>query len=114
MFRIVFMGTPQFAVPGLEALHQNGYDIALVVTQPDRPRGRGRKVTFSPVKLTARRLGYEIIQPASIRTAEFAAQIKSKQPSHGRFESVALEFLGCIWRCWPQISIPNEHEGVRE
>ncbi len=80
MFRIVFMGTPQFAVPGLEALHQNGYDIALVVTQPDRPRGRGRKVTFSPVKSTARRLGYEIIQPASIKTAEFAAQIKSRQP----------------------------------
>jgi methionyl-tRNA formyltransferase len=74
------MGTPQFAVPGLEALHRNGYDIALVVTQPDRPRGRGRKVTFSPVKSTARRLEYEIIQPASIKTAEFAAQIKSKQP----------------------------------
>ena len=80
MYRIVFMGTPQFAVPGLEALHQNGYEIALVVTQPDRPRGRGRKLTFSPVKATAMRLGYTLIQPASIKTAEFAANIKSLRP----------------------------------
>ena len=79
-YKIVFMGTPQFAVPGLEALHHNGYEIALVVTQPDRARGRGRKVTFSPIKSAARRLGYEVIQPVSIKTAEFAAHIKSLQP----------------------------------
>ena len=74
------MGTPQFSVPGLKALHHNGYDVALVVTQPDRPRGRGRKVTPSPVKATAMNLGIPVIQPASIKTAEFADHIKSYKP----------------------------------
>ncbi len=74
------MGTPQFSVPGLQALHQNGYEIALVVTQPDRPRGRGRRITPSPVKQTARDLGYPVIQPTSIKTPDFADQIKSFKP----------------------------------
>jgi methionyl-tRNA formyltransferase len=79
-YRIVFMGTPQFSVPGLKALHENGYEVALVVTQPDRPRGRGRNVTPSPVKATAMNLGIEVIQPKSIKTADFADQIKSYNP----------------------------------
>jgi len=74
------MGTPQFSVPGLQALHQNGYEIALVVTQPDRPRGRGRRITPSPVKQTAQDLRYPVIQPTSIKTPEFADQIKSLEP----------------------------------
>ncbi len=74
------MGTPEFAVPGLKALHESGYDIALVVTQPDRPRGRGRKVTPSPVKAAAMDLGIPVIQPTSIKTAEFVDQIKSDKP----------------------------------
>jgi len=79
-YKIVFMGTPQFSVPGLNALHESGYEIALVVTQPDRPRGRGRSVTASPVKAAAMNLGIRVIQPASIKTAEFADQIKSCKP----------------------------------
>jgi len=79
-YRIVFMGTPQFSVPGLRALHQNGYEVAMVVTQPDRPQGRGRRVTPSPVKQAARDLGYPVIQPSSIKTPEFADQIKSLNP----------------------------------
>jgi methionyl-tRNA formyltransferase len=74
------MGTPQFSVPGLQALHQHGYEIVMVVTQPDRPRGRGRRVTPSPVKQTAQDLGYPVIQPSSIRTSDFADQIKSLDP----------------------------------
>ena len=74
------MGTPQFSVPGLQALHHNGYEIALVVTQPDRPKGRGRRITPSPVKQTARDLGYPVIQPSSIKTPDFADQIKSLNP----------------------------------
>ncbi len=74
------MGTPQFSVPGLQALHQNGYEIALVVTQPDRPRGRGRRITPSPVKQTALDLGYPVIQPTSIKTPDFADQINSFKP----------------------------------
>ncbi len=74
------MGTPQFSVPGLQALHQNGYEIALVVTQPDRPRGRGRRITPSPVKQTAQDLEYPVIQPTSIKTPDFADQINSFKP----------------------------------
>jgi methionyl-tRNA formyltransferase len=80
MYKIIFMGTPQFSVPGLEALHAAGHDIGLVVTQPDRPRGRGRKVTPSPVKAAALNFGIEVIQPASIRTPEFADHIESLKP----------------------------------
>ncbi len=79
-FKIVFMGTPQFSVPGLLALHQNGYEIAMVVTQPDRPRGRGRRITPSPVKQTALDLGISVIQPSFIKTPEFADQIRSLNP----------------------------------
>ena len=79
-FRIIFMGTPHFSVPGLQALHQNGYEIALVVTQPDRPKGRGRRITPSPVKQTALDLGYPVIQPSFIKTPDFANQIKSLKP----------------------------------
>jgi len=61
--RIMFMGTPQFAVPTLRTLVQKGYDIISVVTQPDRPKGRGRKLTPSPVKLVAEEQGLEILQP---------------------------------------------------
>ena len=74
------MGTPQFSVPGLQALHRNGYEIAMVVTQPDRPRGRGRRVTPSPVKQTALDLGISVLQPSFIKTPEFADQIKSLNP----------------------------------
>jgi len=74
------MGTPQFAVPALKALHKNDQGIALVVTQPDRPKGRGRKLTPSPVKETAINLGYSVIQPSSIRTAEFSNCIEKHTP----------------------------------
>jgi methionyl-tRNA formyltransferase len=74
------MGTPQFSVCGLKALHENGYEVALVVTQPDRPQGRGRRIVPSPVKATAMDLGIQVVQPASIKNAEFADQIKSIKP----------------------------------
>jgi methionyl-tRNA formyltransferase len=79
-FRIIFMGTPPFAVPGLRALHDNGYDIAMVVTQPDRPRGRGRKVSPPAVKALAQDLGYRVEQPASIKTAEFSDLVSELKP----------------------------------
>ena len=64
--RIVFMGTPQFAVPTLRALVREGYDIVSVVTQPDRPKGRGQKLTPSPVKLVAEEVGLNILQPQRV------------------------------------------------
>ena len=78
--RIIFMGTPPFATPALKALHDNGYNITAVVTQPDRPRGRGRKVSPAAVKASALDLGYQILQPTSIKTAEFNDLIASQKP----------------------------------
>jgi len=77
---IIFIGTPQFEVPALKALHNNDQNIALVITQPDRPKGRGRKLTPSPVKETALNLGYSVIQPSSVRTAEFSNNIEKHAP----------------------------------
>jgi methionyl-tRNA formyltransferase len=77
---IIFMGTPEFAVPALKALHKNDQDMVLVVTQPDRPKGRGRKLAPSPVKETAMSLGYSVVQPVSVRTAEFMNCIEKHTP----------------------------------
>ena len=65
--KIVFMGTPEFAVPPLKALIAAGYDVAGVFTQPDRPKGRGNKLTPSPVKATALEAGIPVFQPEKIR-----------------------------------------------
>lgn len=78
--KIVFMGTPDFAVPSLQALHDNGHDVLAVVTQPDRPKGRGRKLTPPPVKRAARRLGYPVVQPETVRTDEFHRQMQRLAP----------------------------------
>ncbi len=69
--RILFMGTPAFAVPALEGLIKNGYPVIGVVTQPDRPKGRGRTMVPPPVKLVAEGLGLTILQPEKVRTPEF-------------------------------------------
>jgi methionyl-tRNA formyltransferase len=62
------MGTPDFAVPALQAVHAAGHDIVLVVTQPDRPKGRGRKVEPPPVKKAAEKLGLAVTQPDNLRS----------------------------------------------
>jgi methionyl-tRNA formyltransferase len=78
---LVFCGTPGFAVPTLEKLVEAGHAVPLVVTQPDRPRGRGMEVTVSPVKAAALRLGLPIIQPDKIKNNdEFRAQLASVSP----------------------------------
>jgi len=78
--KIIFMGTPEFATPALKALYKSNQNVALVVTQPDRPKGRGRKVIPPPVKEVAINLGCEVDQPASIRTVEFANRIANHKP----------------------------------
>jgi len=78
--RIIFMGTPAFAVPSLEALAKAGHEIAAVVTQPDRPRGRGRLMTPCPVKAAALKLGIPVITPVKIREASFAESLRKMAP----------------------------------
>ncbi len=79
-YRIVFMGTPDFAVPTLTALHQSAHEILMVVTQPDRRKGRGRKLAAPPVKSVALELGYDVFQPESVKTDEFQTAIANLNP----------------------------------
>jgi methionyl-tRNA formyltransferase len=77
---IVYMGTPDFAVPTFQALHSAPFDLKLVVTQPDRPSGRGRRLAPPPVKQAAEALGYDVRQPADIRDPGFLDLLKSIAP----------------------------------
>src|SRR5579859_787838 len=79
--KLVFCGTPQFAVPSLKALEEAGCDVRLVVTQPDRPQGRGMEMAASPVKQTAIALGLPILQPDKIKNnEEFRRQLTELEP----------------------------------
>ena len=78
--RLVFMGTPDFALPTLKALIRQGHHILSVVTQPDRPKGRGKKMTAPPVKLMALEQGIEVLQPERASEAFFCEQIERMEP----------------------------------
>jgi len=78
--KIIFMGTPDFAVPTLQALVENGYDILAVITQPDRRKGRGQKVSFSPVKEASIKYNLEVLQPARVSEPGTCERIRHKKP----------------------------------
>jgi methionyl-tRNA formyltransferase len=79
--RIVFCGTPQFAVPSLKfLLTQNEFEIVSVYTQPDRPRGRGQEISFSPVKEVAVAAGLDVQQPAKVRAPEVEEHLRKLEP----------------------------------
>lgn len=103
--RIVFMGTSDFAIPALEELIDKGYEVAGVVTQPDRPQGRGKRVTASPVKAAAMKYGLSVFQPVKIRDKEAIEYIVQWQPdlivtaAYGQIIPAAilqLPMFGCI------------------
>ncbi len=75
--RVIFLGTPLFAVPSLEVLVSSGYQVVAVFTQPDRPKGRGNQVAESPIKIAARTLGLPLYQPERIRRPEAVEQLRS-------------------------------------
>ena len=75
--RIVFLGTPEFAVESLEAIISNGYNVVGVVTMPDKPAGRGHKMFQSPVKLCALEHGIEVMQPVKLKDPEFVEHLCS-------------------------------------
>ncbi len=79
--KIVFFGTPEFAVPPLEALLNSGHEIIAVVTQPDRRSGRGRRVTPGPVKVLAQQAGLRVLQPATVRERHFINELEALKPS---------------------------------
>lgn len=104
-FKIVFMGTPAYAVPTLSALHRSRHEIARVVTQPDRPKGRGRRVSPPPVKTTALAFGYPVDQPQKIKTDAFVDSLARLEPdifvvvAYGRIlpkSILAVPSIGCV------------------
>lgn len=78
--RIVFMGTPDFAVPSLAAMLRHGENVVAVVSQPDRPKGRGRKLAVTPVKELALAHGIPVLQPTAIRTEAFREELAAFWP----------------------------------
>ena len=78
--RSIFLGTPQFAVPTLERMIAAGHQIRLVVTQPDRPKGRGNSVAMPPVKQAALRHGLEVFQPERVRRSEAVERLRAIAP----------------------------------
>ncbi|MDO7786192.1 methionyl-tRNA formyltransferase [Desulforamulus aquiferis] len=103
--RIVFMGTPDFAAASLKALIETQHQIVGVVTQPDKPKGRGKQVQPPPVKVLALENSLPVYQPVSIKTDEFLEQLKLLQPqcivvvAYGKIlprEILHLPPLGCV------------------
>ncbi|HNP80826.1 MAG TPA: methionyl-tRNA formyltransferase [Nitrospira sp.] len=103
--RIVFMGTPDFAVPSLEALLKSEHQVVGVVTQPDRPKGRGQEVVFSPVKVVCQRKGIPVLQPLKMKDPAFLDALRRWTPdviavtAYGRILPPAILALpprGCI------------------
>lgn len=103
--RIIFFGTPAFAVPSLKILVDEGRDVVAVVTQPDRLKGRGHVLSAPPAKEFALAQGIPVLQPDRVRTAEFQAELRSLRPeviavvAYGRILPagiLALPPLGCI------------------
>ena len=103
--RIVFMGTPEFAVPSLKALTEAGYEICGVFTQPDKPKNRGMKLQASPIKEYALSVGLPVFQPAKMRDGEALAVLRELEPelitvaAYGKIlpvDILELPPLGCI------------------
>lgn len=102
---IIFAGTPEFSVPILESLHKEGYNIKMVITQQDRPKGRGKQMQPTPVKEKALELGLEVYQPKNINSRESLDKIREVNPevivvvAYGQIfktEILNLPKYGCI------------------
>ncbi|MCB9637679.1 MAG: methionyl-tRNA formyltransferase [Myxococcales bacterium] len=103
--RIVFMGTPEFAVPALQSLLDGPHEVVAVYTQPDRPQGRGKKITPPPVKVLAQQAGLPVFQPEKMATKESYERFCADAPdlavvvAYGKIlrpKALAVPPLGCI------------------
>ncbi len=81
--RIIFLGTPEFSVPSLKALHEAGHEIVLVLTRPDARRGRGRRLILSAVKVAALEMGLGVYQPASVNRPDAVQRLRAAEPELG-------------------------------
>lgn len=108
--RIVFMGTPEFAVPSLKALVEGGYNVVAVVTTPDKPAGRGRQLHESDVKIAARELGLPILQPEKLRDEKFVAAMQALKPDLGIV--IAFRMLPEVIWAMPRLGTFNLHASL--
>ena len=108
--RIVFMGTPEFAVPSLRALVAGGYNVVGVVTTPDKPAGRGQNLHRSDVKLAALELGLPVLQPEKLKAPEFVAAMQALRPDLGIV--IAFRMLPEVIWAMPHLGTFNLHASL--
>jgi methionyl-tRNA formyltransferase len=109
--RVVFFGTPAFAVPTLEALLASRHATVGVVTQPDRPRGRGHRTTDAPVKITARDAGLPILQPASLKAPDFLAALAAFEADLGVVAAYGRILTDAVLAA-PRLGMVNVHASL--
>ncbi|MFM7023419.1 MAG: methionyl-tRNA formyltransferase [Flavobacteriales bacterium] len=108
--RIVFMGTPDFAVPSLQILVDNGYNVVGVITAPDKPAGRGHKIQQSPVKKYAVEKGLNVLQPTNLKSEEFIAELKALN-AHLQVVVAFRMLPEVIWKM-PELGTFNLHASL--
>ncbi len=109
--RVVFFGTPQFAVPSLRALLESRHPVVGVVTQPDRARGRGHKPQPSPVKELAEAHGVPVLQPARLRDDEFLDRLRGVQPDLGVVAAYGKILTDAVLQI-PRLGLINVHASL--
>ncbi len=109
--RVAFLGTPEFAVPALEALLRSRHEIVVVITRPDRPRGRGQRVQASPVAGASARVGLRVLQPARVNAPEVAEELRSLA-----IDALVVVAFGAILRdallAAPRVAALNVHPSL--
>ena len=108
--RIIFMGTPEFAVPSLRALVSEGYNVVAVVTTPDKPAGRGQKLHESEVKQAALELGLPVLQPEKLKAPEFVEAMRALKPDLGIV--IAFRMLPEVIWAMPRFGTFNLHASL--
>ena len=108
--RIAYFGTPEFAASQLEAILSAGYEVAVVVTMPDKPAGRGRKIQYSDVKKTALEHGLPLLQPEKLKDPSFVEQLASFQAN--LFIVVAFRMLPAVVWQMPELGTFNLHASL--
>ncbi|MCC7417813.1 MAG: methionyl-tRNA formyltransferase [Acidobacteria bacterium] len=109
--RVVFFGTPEFAVPSLDALLRSRHTVAAVVTQPDRPRGRGHQISASPVKVRALASSIPVLQPARLRDEVFLAALRALGADLGVVAAYGRILTEDVLRT-PRLGMVNVHASL--
>ena len=109
--RVLFFGTPAFAVPSLEALVNAGHDIVGVITQPDRPRGRGQKITPEAVKVAALARGLDVLQPERLKSPELLSNLAARHADLGVVAAYGRILPGDLLAL-PRLGLLNVHASL--